>query len=215
MFRRSKSSENNRAPSATSKGKRRGSTSSKGEGSGKTIQAVPLTEEGYRKFGDVIEVKDKKRAIPANQGTASRFNHVAEFKNFRPAMAETNVTIFDVAPALGKEGGKFTLRYLEHHPYSTQSFIPMNASRYLVLVAEGDREAPNLDTVHAFIASGTQAITYRPGVWHAPMVGLDSQIVFAMFVNESSTEGDCTVITLPSTRTIIVPPAAPEGKVTP
>lgn len=96
--------------------------------------------------------------------------------------------------------GTFQVEILERHPFTTQTFIPLGLcpaeqeeARYLVVVApslppshedEGlpvpaqsppavrlpGRGLPDLTKVHAFLAQGSQAVTYGAGTWHAPMV---------------------------------------------
>lgn len=94
----------------------------------------------------------------------------------------------------------FQVEILERHPFTTQTFIPLGLcpaeqeeARYLVVVApslppsHGDeglpvpaqsppavrslgRGLPDLTKVQAFLAQGSQAVTYGAGTWHAPMV---------------------------------------------
>jgi ureidoglycolate lyase len=73
----------------------------------------------------------------------------------------------------------------------------MNAERYLVLVALG-ADRPDLATLAAFVATGAQGVSYRPGVWHHPMIALDDAIDFTCFVFEDGSAGDCVVASLPA-----------------
>jgi ureidoglycolate lyase len=96
--------------------------------------------------------------------------------------------------------GTFQVEILERHPFTTQTFIPLGLcpaeqeeARYLVVVApslpvsHGDGSLPvpaqsppvlclpgpglpDLTKVQAFLAQGSQAVTYGAGTWHAPMV---------------------------------------------
>ena len=86
----------------------------------------------------------------------------------------------------------FEVKLLERHLYSTQSFIPMTCSkvlltgashteltyqqRYLVVVAHNNSKTnkPDLSTLRVFVAAANQGITYYPGIWHHPMIALDS-----------------------------------------
>jgi ureidoglycolate lyase len=69
----------------------------------------------------------------------------------------------------------------------------MNASRFLVVVAEGPDEAPDPLTVRAFLATGRQGITYQPGVWHPPLHAMDHETDFACLVSEDGSAEDCIV----------------------
>ncbi|KAL8306056.1 hypothetical protein RB597_003322 [Gaeumannomyces tritici] len=101
--------------------------------------------------------------------------------------------------------GVFPVLVLERHPFTTQTFVPMSRdgadTRYLVIVAPSlepssqdaglpvpipppnatggpqlpGRGLPNLSQMRAFVATGSQAVTYGAGTWHAPMVALGAE----------------------------------------
>ncbi|KAE8448200.1 hypothetical protein EG329_009804 [Mollisiaceae sp. DMI_Dod_QoI] len=120
-------------------------------------------------------------------------------------------------------GALFPIEVLERHPYTTQTFIPFGISpleaqraRYLVIVApslppssadaelpvppssvdEGSlpgRGLPDLRRIKAFMANGSQAVTYGAGTWHAPMVVVGEKpidFVVVQFANGVGIE-DC------------------------
>jgi ureidoglycolate lyase len=119
--------------------------------------------------------------------------------------------------------GLFPVEILERHPYTTQTFIPLGISpleaeeaRYLVIVAPSlppssadsklpvpastansgslpGRGFPDLQKIRAFIANGSQAVTYGAGTWHAPMVAIGKKpisFVVVQFANGVGIE-DC------------------------
>jgi len=152
------------------------------------VLAQPLTAEAYAPSGHVIMASPRgEPGLPANRGTARRFNYLAPIEDRRPGRATLNVCVFRSEPSLAFP---LSLSLLEKHPASTQAFLPMNATRYLVVVAEGDA-APDLGTIAAFVATGTQGITYLPGIWHHPMIALDATIDFSCLVWEDGTAADC------------------------
>lgn len=153
----------------------------------------PLSAEAYVPFGDVLSAdRADVAAKPANQGTAARRDHLVDVISRRPAAA-LNVCSFRCAP---REAWPLPVALLERHPLSTQVFVPMNARRYLVVVALGG-DAPDLGTARAFVATGAQGVSYRPGVWHHPMIALDAPIDFICLVWEDGTPADCAVAPLP------------------
>lgn len=117
---------------------------------------------------------------------------------------------------------EFKVEILERHPFTTQTFSPLglakdDATKFLVIVApslplsERDiglavprssgttnvklpgRGLPDLTKLKAFLADGSQAVTYGAGTWHAPMVVLgktDVAFVVSQFVNGVGEE-DC------------------------
>jgi ureidoglycolate lyase len=149
----------------------------------RSVTAVPLEREAYARFGDVIAAKPGWR--PANQGSAQKSEHLAELIDLRGA--RPNLSVFRCAP----REVPFEVALLEKHEASTQVFVPMNASRYLVIVALGG-DRPEVSTLAAFVATGAQGITYRPGVWHHPMIALDHETDFFCLVYEDGTSADCS-----------------------
>lgn len=165
------------------------------------IRVEPLNARAYAPYGDVVSAeRDDVSAHEANLGTAARRNFLTEMVSHRPA-ARLNVASFRCAPRSLEDLG---IAMLEKHPASTQMFIPMNARRYLVVVAQGD-EAPALSTLRAFVARGHQGITYHPGIWHHPMIALDAPTDFTCLVWEDGTAGDCLTAELPTPVRLLLP----------
>jgi ureidoglycolate lyase len=158
---------------------------------GMLLRASPLTPDAYATYGQVIMASPRgEPGAPANQGTARRFHRLAALEDLRPGRAALDVSVFRCAP---RPAGQVVVALLEKHPASSQIFVPMNAARYLVVVARGG-DAPDLATLAAFVASGTQGVSYLPGVWHHPMIALDREIDFTCLVWEDGTAGDCVVV---------------------
>ena len=174
-----------------------------------SIRAVPLSAEGYRDYGDVISAEAGARSRSANMGTARRFNALAKLENRRPGKARPNLCVFRCEPQVRAPQTSFEIRLLEKHPFSTQAFIPMSgAERFLVVVCLG-ADKPDLSTLRVFLATGSQGITYRPGVWHHPLIAMDRRTDFACLIWEDGTSGDCEVVKL--ARSVRVELAAPES----
>ncbi len=161
----------------------------------RSYTARPLTAEAFAPYGSVLEITEALGpGRPVNMGTARRHDAVVELANLRPGAASLNVAAFRCQPRAPR---KFQVIELEKHPGSSQLFVPMNATRYLVVVALG-LEEPDLDTLGVFLASGRQGVAYCPGVWHQPMIVLDVETDFSCFVWEAGTPEDCVVFDLAS-----------------
>lgn len=151
------------------------------------IAAEPLLREAYRPYGDIVAADPRLPSASANAGTALRYDHLGTLENLRPGKAAPNLCVFRVQPVVDNP---FVVRLLERHRHSTQLFIPMaGAERYLVIVC-GAEDAPDLRTLKAFVARTGQGITYRPGIWHHPVVALDRPTDFACLVHEDGTLDD-------------------------
>jgi ureidoglycolate lyase len=160
------------------------------------VRARPLTREAYAPFGRVIAGEGDPRS--ANQGSARKYEHLVPLEN-RRAGAIANVSVFRCTP----RELPFEIALLEKHPASTQIFVPMNAVRYLVVVAHGG-DAPDLSTLAAFVATGTQGVSYAPGTWHHPMIALDAVTDFACIVFEDGTATDCVEHEIAPSRRVFV-----------
>lgn len=160
-----------------------------------TIRTEPLTPEAFAPFGHVLSA-ERADVVgkPANQGTARRFDWLAAVENLRPERATLNLCLFRCSP---RTAWPLRVEILEKHPLSTQVIVPMNADRYVVLVARPGTEAPDLGSLRAFVATGRQGVAYLPGTWHHPLLALGGETDFGCVVWEDRSEGDCTLVTLP------------------
>ena len=140
------------------------------------IVAEPLTAAAFAPFGDVL-------ALPETPGRA---DYSAFLQNLRPGAAACFRTSLTPAREL-----PLSTRVMERHEFSSQAFLPVDAGRYLVLVAPGGADdRPDLAGLRAFIAAPTQGINYRANVWHHPMTPLDRAAVFATLMWNDGGTGD-------------------------
>jgi ureidoglycolate lyase len=67
-----------------------------------------------------------------------------------------------------------TITMLERHPFSTQTFIPLDVGRWVAVVAPSTPDgAPDEARCRAFMLGGDQAITYATNTWHMALTVLD------------------------------------------
>ncbi|MBN9331930.1 ureidoglycolate lyase [Devosia sp.] len=87
---------------------------------------------------------------------------------------------------------------LERHPHSTQSFVPIKAGRWLVLVAPKTADGvPDLGAALAFIAGPEDAICINQDVWHAGLTVFDQPAQFGMIMWKAEREEDGVLWQLP------------------
>ena len=144
----------------------------------------PLTKEAFAPFGDVIDVPD----------TAGRTYYEDALGNLRPA-AHASLSV-----SLKAETPDRPLRsdYLERHEFSSQTFMPLDVSRYLIVVApHAAAGGPDFAGVRAFIATGKQGVTYRPNTWHHGLTVLDRPGRFAVFMWRDGGTGDEEFVPVP------------------
>lgn len=97
-----------------------------------------------------------------NQGTAIKTKKVSELEHFYPEQRPRASQVWNVFNVKPREiGDHVTLKVLERHPYTTQTFVPVAglAARlqYLVVVADDAMGSPDLRTIRAFACHGGQA----------------------------------------------------------
>lgn len=154
----------------------------------RVLEAKPLDRDAFAPYGKLIACPGSGDPRQVNEGTAERWDDQARCDNGR-AGARLNIATFQARP----RPLPFDIVTLERHLHSTQLFVPLHASRYVVVVADGI-ESP--ERIHAFVAPGDIGIAYAPGVWHHTLVVLDAPASFACFVWEDGGPDDCHVIML-------------------
>lgn len=158
----------------------------------RVILARPLTPEGFAPYGDVVSA-GLKSGSSANQGTAVRFDWSAKLESDRGG-AKPNLAVFRSVP----QPLPFTVKLLEHHPHSSQAFLPMRCARFLVCVAPtAPSGGPEVERLAAFLCGPGQGVNYHRGVWHHPIIALDAPAEFAMLAWEDGGPGDCVVSQFP------------------
>lgn len=153
------------------------------------LHLQPLTARAFAPYGDVLELAaGDARSI--NAGTSAR-RDLPSALQFTAAGGSPALATFRVQ-AQPVEG---PWRVLECHRWGSQTFVPLQAGRWVVLVARGDA-APDLATLAAFEASSLQGVTLYAGTWHHPLIALDSGLFLVL--ERVAAEVDCEVVQLAS-----------------
>ncbi|WP_419899448.1 ureidoglycolate lyase [Roseomonas sp. USHLN139] len=88
-------------------------------------------------------------------------------------------------------GGLLRVSTMERHQFSSQSFIPLGPSRWVVLVApHAAGGGPDMARAEAFLAGRGQGVTYAADVWHHPLTVLEVPARFAVVMWRDGTVGD-------------------------
>jgi ureidoglycolate lyase len=156
------------------------------------IVAEPLRAQSFADFGDVLEA-------PADMG---RVYFDGGLGNYR-AGATPSLSVAHVAhlPSLPLQ-----VIMMERHEFSSQSFMPLDVARWLVIVAPTASDGgPDETRARAFLAGPNQGITYRPNVWHHPMTVLDRPARFTIFMWLDGTKTDEELVTLHQPFSVIIP----------
>jgi ureidoglycolate lyase len=145
------------------------------------VASEPLTSEGFAPFGAVFAAPAPKQRIYLD----------GSFANLRPA-AQASLSIAFVAPQTARPA---PLTVIERHRFSSQSFTPLDAGRFLAVVAPGAADgSADLSRLRVFVASDFQSFTYGADVWHGPITALDGPMRFAIMMFNDGSSGDEEVI---------------------
>ena len=143
----------------------------------------PLTAEAFAPYGRVIEAPAEFGRIAASEALENR----------RPD-ARTHLSISHARP----KPLPLHSTVMERHEFSSQSFIPLDVSRYLVIVApHAAGGGPDMARARAFLVRGDQGITYGADVWHHPMTALDRPARFAVLMWQDGSKGDEEFVDIP------------------
>lgn len=140
--------------------------------------AEPLTSAAFLPYGDVLEG-------PAILGRTSFEDALA---NRRPS-ARPSLSLVVKAPATSLP---IRSHQMERHQFSSQSFIPQDAGRWLVVVAPhlAQGVGPDMARARCFLARGDQGVTYGADVWHHPFTVLDREARFAVLMWKDGSKQD-------------------------
>lgn len=135
-----------------------------------TVQAQPLTAEGFAPFGDVLEVAGQPDKI-INQGLCGRFHDLATL-DFADGRA--GISLFKAEP----RALPMKLDLVERHPDGSQAFLPMSLDPFLVIVAPDQGGVPGEPL--AFLTRPGQGVNYHRGTWHGVLTPLHAPGLFAV-----------------------------------
>ncbi|MFK4443316.1 ureidoglycolate lyase [Caballeronia udeis] len=132
-----------------------------------TLTLEPLTRAAFEPFGDVIEL-DGARHFPINGGTTERFHDLARVDVGADVGGRPLINVFRGQP----RAQPVEISMMERHPLGSQAFLPLGVVSYLVVVAPaGEFDASKL---RAFFTRGWQGVNYARGVWHHPLIVLNT-----------------------------------------
>jgi ureidoglycolate lyase len=137
----------------------------------------PLTSAAFLAFGEVLEAPDMPGRTYFEDALA----------NLRP-QARPSLSLSVKQPIPGLPLRSTTM---ERHRFSSQSFVPQKAGRWLAIVApKGSDGGPDMARARAFLCGPNQGVTYGADVWHHPSTVLDETAHFAIFMWRTGRPGD-------------------------
>ena len=118
----------------------------------RTVTAGSPDATAFRRFGRLLEA-------PAEAGVRADYSECLAFEAGHGLVPRLHVNRTK-AVAL-----PHPLPAFERHPHNWQTFLPLDVSRFVVVVAGTAADGtPDLDDVHAFVLPGTAGVSFAPGV---------------------------------------------------
>ena len=132
------------------------------------ILAGPLQHDAFAPFGAIVRAPAETGRIPI----------AGALQNLRTG-AQPTLTASRSLPATLP----LTSQMMERHRHSTQTFLPLDAARYLVVVApNGSGGGPDMKLARGFLVPGDTGISYRADTWHHAHLVLDRLASFAVLM---------------------------------
>ena len=137
----------------------------------------PLAAELFAPFGEVL-------TIPEPTGRTYFDRALSNLRpSARPSLSLLRKVDLSSLPLVATQ--------MERHEFSSQSFVPIEVGRWLVVIAPHAREGgPDMRRARAF------------NVWHHPLTILDHPAAFAVYMWLEGGKGDEEFFTLPTPVTI-------------
>lgn len=167
-----------------------------------TLIPEPLSAAAFAPYGEVIDLLSDARRAYATRA----FEHDA-------TPGAPSMWIGYPPGVANPPDGILRLKKLERHPHATQTFVPIEAGRYLIVVCAAAADgSPDLATLRALIGDEKQAITYGQNVWHHGLTVLDARTRFVTVMASYRTGDDDVFLDLPAAVDVLLPtPTAQES----
>lgn len=154
----------------------------------RALDVETLEPAPFAPFGHVMQASTAARRFMINDGNTERFHDLA------PLQAGPDgriiVSLFRAQPRVLP----FTISMMERHPLASQAFIPLSGQPWLTVVAPAGRP-PDASDLRLFLCRGDQGVNYAPGVWHHPLLALETVCDFIVLDRDGPGE-NCDVTTL-------------------
>lgn len=140
------------------------------------VPLEPFTGAAFQAFGHEIvfpDIGERTRPGPPIDNLRSEAQAMMNLTSRRP----------DATPLDYTE--------MERHRFSSQAFIPIRASRYIIVVAPSDADGnPDVTACRAFAATGRQGVIYNSDTWHCPLRVLDDPALFCVFLHRNGVDDE-------------------------
>ena len=125
-----------------------------------------INKENFSKFGQLISTSDIK-SKNINKETTKSFNDLVNIE----ILGDDNQCRVNIFKSK-KRIFPLHINMLENHPFSSQTFIPLQKTTFIVVVAPISK-IPDLNSIEAFKIPIEEGINFFPKVWHFPLIAIE------------------------------------------
>ena len=131
------------------------------------LQINKISKENFSRYGQLITTQNME-SQEINKETTKSFYDLVDIEIYGEDK-ECRVNIFKST----KRIFPLEINMLENHPLSSQAFIPLQKTNFIVVVAPISNE-PDINLIETFLISPEEGINFKPKVWHFPLIATEN-----------------------------------------
>ena len=131
------------------------------------LQIKKISKDNFSKYGQLVSTKDIE-SQNINEETTKSFYDLVNIEIYGDDK-KCRVNIFKSI----KRNFPLEINMLENHPLSSQAFIPLQKTNFIVVVAPISDE-PDINLIETFLISPEEGINFKPKVWHFPLIATEN-----------------------------------------
>ena len=131
------------------------------------LQIKKISKDNFSKYGQLVSTQDLE-SQNINAETTKSFYDLVNIEIYGDDK-KCRVNIFKSI----KRNFPLEINILENHPLSSQAFIPLQKTNFIVVVAPISSE-PDINLIETFLISPEEGINFKPKVWHFPLIAIEN-----------------------------------------
>jgi len=131
------------------------------------LQIKKISKDNFSKYGQLVSTKDIE-SQNINEETTKSFYDLVNIEIYGDDK-QCRVNIFKSI----KRNFPLEINMLENHPFSSQAFIPLQKTNFIVVVAPISNK-PDINLIETFLISPEEGINFKPKVWHFPLIATEN-----------------------------------------
>ena len=131
------------------------------------LQINKISKNNFSRYGQLITTQNML-SQEINEETTKSFYDLVDIEIYGEDK-ECRINIFKAT----KRIFPLEINMLENHPLSSQAFIPLQKTNFIVVVAPVS-EKPDINSIEAFQVSPEESINFKPKVWHFPLIASEN-----------------------------------------